>query len=202
MKKLIINADDYGYAPRFNDGILDARITSASVMIERPFADLRLMEKGCGIGLHLELRGGDAYAQAEKQFNEFTRVYGLPTHLDSHKWVHEEDWALEGVARFAAENALPLRSTKKESRDFYRSLGINAPDNYFHSLGKEADEVLESLKALPDGVTEWAVHPGYFDAESDSSKNEEREKELELCNSEEVESILEGVRLVSYADAF
>ena len=59
---LLITADDYGYSPRYNAGILRAAhrgaIDAASAMVTRPWCDpAPLLASGVEVGLHLELIG-------------------------------------------------------------------------------------------------------------------------------------------------
>jgi len=67
MKKLIVNADDFGRSPGINRGILDAHlngiVTSTTVMINYPDAapgleQALLKAPDLGIGLHLNLTSG------------------------------------------------------------------------------------------------------------------------------------------------
>jgi predicted glycoside hydrolase/deacetylase ChbG (UPF0249 family) len=67
MKRLIVNADDFGRAPGVNQGILDAHrngiVTSTTVMINYPDAPAGLERAltetpDLGIGLHLNLTSG------------------------------------------------------------------------------------------------------------------------------------------------
>ena len=66
MKKLIVNADDFGLAESINRGIIkgykDGFITSTSLMCSAPaFADavkLARLTPGLGLGIHLTLVGG------------------------------------------------------------------------------------------------------------------------------------------------
>src|SRR5262245_47245189 len=59
---LVISADDYGYWPSYNEGILAAveagAIDSVSVMTERKYCDpAPLLELGVEVGLHIEFEG-------------------------------------------------------------------------------------------------------------------------------------------------
>jgi predicted glycoside hydrolase/deacetylase ChbG (UPF0249 family) len=87
MRFVVINADDLGYAPGVNRGILEAHaagtVTSASMLVNAPaFADavelVRRDAPGLGVGLHLNLVGGAPLAKvpslvdpATGQFHHF-----------------------------------------------------------------------------------------------------------------------------------
>ena len=68
MKKLIINADDFGLHPLINKGIIEGHqkgmITSTSIMPGAPYfeeaANLAAQNPELGIGIHLTLVGGVA----------------------------------------------------------------------------------------------------------------------------------------------
>lgn len=68
MKKLIVNADDFGLHPQINKGIIkgyqEGFITSTSLMLGAPAweeaVDLAKANPGLGIGIHLTLVGGVA----------------------------------------------------------------------------------------------------------------------------------------------
>lgn len=77
MKKLIVNADDYGHTPGVSEGIrlshLHGIVTSTSVMMNRPSApaELEKVAELCpnlGIGVHLVLTTGNPLLPLEKIF--------------------------------------------------------------------------------------------------------------------------------------
>ena len=71
MKRLIVNADDFGRTPGINDGTLEAYVkgivTSATVMVLEPAAEegihlARAAAPGLALGLHFAVTGGGAPA--------------------------------------------------------------------------------------------------------------------------------------------
>src|SRR5215510_14972826 len=67
MKRLIVNADDYGRTPGINEGTLEAYVkgivTSATVMVLEPAAEAgiqlaRAAAPGLALGLHFAVTGG------------------------------------------------------------------------------------------------------------------------------------------------
>lgn len=73
MKRLIVNADDFGFTPGVNAGIIHAYktgiVTSTTIMANgEAFEDavaLALASPGLGVGCHLAIIGGRPVAQAE-----------------------------------------------------------------------------------------------------------------------------------------
>ena len=75
MKKLIVNADDYGHTPGVSEGIrlahLHGIVTSTSAMMNRPSAPVELEQAAAicpnlGIGVHLVLTAGNPLLPPEK----------------------------------------------------------------------------------------------------------------------------------------
>ena len=88
MRLLVINADDLGYAPGVNRGILEAHaagtVTSTSIMVNAPaFAEaVELVRRDAprlGVGLHLDLVGGAPLANVPSLVDPTT---GRFHHLD------------------------------------------------------------------------------------------------------------------------
>ena len=84
---LLITADDYGYAPAYDAGILEAATAGAvhavSVMALREPDPEPLLATGMRIGLHLEPLADSPLAD---QWARFEQLFGRPPqHLDGHK---------------------------------------------------------------------------------------------------------------------
>ena len=146
IKKLIINADDFGMCEGNSLGILLAHeqglVSSTTVMMNMPYA-LWVLDKAkaypdLGIGVHLTLTAGkpllpgkksytdeegnflrpsayedgfpdgepeEVYEEWKAQIEAFiTHTGHLPTHLDSHHYVHMEHRQLEVIKRLAKES--------------------------------------------------------------------------------------------------
>src|SRR5262249_38202540 len=61
-RTLVITADDYGYWPTYNQGIIEAvemgAVMSVGAMVEREYCDPKpLLESGVEVGLHIEFEG-------------------------------------------------------------------------------------------------------------------------------------------------
>ncbi len=98
-----------------------------------------------------------------------------PTHLDWHCLADggRQD-IFDLTAALAGEHGLAVRVWLEPARRASRLRGLPVTDNPFldsFSLGPLGDEdkaarYAELLRALPPGLSEWAVHPGLDDEES------------------------------------
>jgi predicted glycoside hydrolase/deacetylase ChbG (UPF0249 family) len=214
VRRVIVNADDLGYDPEIDRGILQAHarglVTSATAMVETPFAGaaLRAAPASLGVGLHAVLgrERGEAAARAiRRQLRRFAALRGAPpTHLDSHKHLHARPDLLPVFADVARAEGLPLRSIDARSRAALRAAGVPTPD---HFLGDAAlrpcwtlERLIGSLGAIPDGLTEIMTHPGYRPGHVRTSFGVEREEELAALTSERALALVhrEGLELVGY----
>lgn len=117
MKKLIVNADDFGRSAGVNRGILDAHqrgiVTSTTVMINYPDAAPGLEQAlteapKLGIGVHLNLTSG--YPVSEPQHvaslvdddGRFHHISAWARHYDSFEPDHLQREVAAQVARFIA----------------------------------------------------------------------------------------------------
>jgi predicted glycoside hydrolase/deacetylase ChbG (UPF0249 family) len=199
-KYLIINADDFGYARGVNHGIIAAYeqgvVLSTSLMVDTPCtaeaAALAIKSPGLGVGLHFVVTNANGptvdlfdVAAIEKELHrQYQRCCDLlgrsPTHLDSHHHVHLRRELTPFFLDWAAEHQLPLRSLGPVSYNggFY---GQWYDEEWRPHLAPElidVDNLARILRALPEGVTELACHPGHVSPDLDSSYAAEREIEL------------------------
>jgi len=158
-----------------------------------------------------------------------------PTHLDTHKHTHLAPPVLDAVARIAEEFEIrwvrrpfdiPLtalrggvpwlkRATSGSLRllrgRFHRVLarhGCRTTDHFagFQITGRfRTAELVQLIRELPEGVTEFMCHPGYCGAElrqAHTRLKESREHELEALMAAGTRAALEdtAVELVSYRD--
>lgn len=191
---LIVNADDLGMTAAVNEGIFAAHeggiVTSASLMVLRDQAPAAVEALGphpdLAVGLHLEREEG-----CRRQLDRFREMVGCdPTHLDSHKHVHETDPAFGAEAEeLAAELGVPLRNrTIRYERRFYGRDTISV------------DRLMDLIQALPPGWTEIGCHPAAGPVPS-SSYDAERQIELATLRDPRVKNLLNvtGVQLCSFA---
>lgn len=217
MRRLIVNADDLGYDPEIDRGILEAHrhglVSSATAMVSTPFsaAALRAAPASLGLGLHAVLPPGLAGAalRAEllRQLARFEALRGgPPTHLDSHKHAHARPEVLPVFAEVAAAQGLPVRAIDAPMRAALRAAGVATTEAFLGDAGLRPGwteaTLLEALAALPEGTTELMAHPGYRPAQVVTSFGVEREEELAALQSAEAARLVARLGLVrcSYAD--
>ena len=184
--QLQITADDYGYHPRYDAGILTAAeagaIDAVSAMALRDLDPEPLLATAVSVGLHLEPLDE---APLEEQWQRFEAAFGRsPAHLDGHKHCH----AAPGgpalvVAKLARARGVAVRSVSARHRRLLRCQGVETADRLVGRLTEDEPPLPDEIAAWldgrpPAGATEWMVHPGY--AGGPSSYDRGREEELEL----------------------
>jgi len=134
LKRLIINADDFGFTRDVNEGILHAHrqgiLTATTLMATGPAFEhavaLAREDPGLDVGVHLVLVGAEGYPatparlaaavalgririhdQLAKQVQKILDAGIRPTHLDTHKHSHMLPPVLDAVARIAQEFGIP-----------------------------------------------------------------------------------------------
>lgn len=134
VRKLVVNADDFGFTPDVNQGIIEAHrhgiLTATTLMATGAAFDeaVRLAREtpSLDVGCHLVLVGDPPFPRTVAQlmravalkrihaYDEFAlqvrRVLdaGLrPTHLDTHKHTHLLPPVLDAVARISEEFGVP-----------------------------------------------------------------------------------------------
>ena len=217
MKRLIVNADDFGHSEGVNRGIAEAYrdgiVTSTSLMVDEPAAAhaARIGEglPGLSVGLHVcvtdELARplvdldaeGALRAEVERQLERFRGLAGrAPDHLDSHHNVHLRPDALPAFRAVAAERGLWLRG-QPPVRYFSGFYGQWDGESHLEHIAP-ASLVAMLEREVGAGITELGCHPGYADPELRSTYSRERETELRtLCDPSVRERIDElGIELV------
>jgi predicted glycoside hydrolase/deacetylase ChbG (UPF0249 family) len=212
VRRLIVNADDLGYDPEIDRGILEAHagglVTSTTAMVDTPFAAAALAAAPAtlGVGLHLvldpSLDRARAAAEVARQLDRFGALRGAPpTHLDSHKHAHARPEILAAVMEAAAARGLPVRAVTPAMRAALRGRGIATSDRFLGDAGlrpcwTEAS-LAAALAALEEGLTELMAHPGHAPRVARTSFGAEREVELAALRSPACRAALEaagGVR--------
>ena len=199
-RRLIVNADDLGYDPAINRGIVEAMrrgvVTSATLMVNLPdSAEGAAQAHGLAVGLHLNLARG---APVSPRFQ--------PTHADVHRHLHRQPAVLEGLARAAVRRGIPVRALDEAMRSTLRARGIRTTDQFVGEAGAEpywtASRLADAVTALRHGTTEWMCHPGHVPTRVRSGYSTQRVVELETLGAPGARAVLEqaGVELVSFAD--
>ena len=189
----MITADDYGYWPSYNRGILEAiemgAIDSVSAMVEREYCEAEpLLETGVEIGLHIEFvgrwgprSGAAARTSLRVQLERFGDIFGRwPSFLNGHKHCHARPELATPVFQTAQQIAAPVRSVNPDHRQWLRERGIDTPDLLIGRTESKQPAEPAELRDLPSGVTEWVTHPGHPDKESGSSYDIARQEDLAL----------------------
>jgi chitin disaccharide deacetylase len=215
VRRLIVNADDFGLATGVNAGIIEAHIkgilTSTSLMVDRPAASdaARLARKhpALSVGLHYEEDGpeidepGHAALTFATQLARFRELTGAePTHVDSHHHVHMTRMSM--FAPLVAPLGVPLRGDGRVRYlgDFYAqpSRGVVEIERV------RAPFLLELLSADAVGAefVELGCHPARVTDDLHSSYAGEREVELATLTEPDLRARIErlGFTLASYHD--
>lgn len=191
-RKLIITADDYGYWPSYDEGILAAveagALGAVSAMVEREHCDPHpLLESGVEIGLHLEFEGrwgarsGPAAQTALRvQLDRFVDLFRRwPSFINGHHHCHARPELATPVFETARQIGVPVRSVSDDHRQWLRERGIATNDLLIGRLRGNDPAEPPQLRALPVGVTEWFTHPGYPDPASGSDYDLARREDLD-----------------------
>ena len=210
MRRLIVNADDFGLSAGVNRGIARAHergiVTSASLMVRGPCAATAALygaeHSALGLGLHVDVDrwryAGDCWrlvveapgtddpsaarAQVAAQLRRFEALVGhTPTHLDSHHHRHREEPLRSVVLELGARLGVPVRELAGGV--------LHCADFYARDAdGAPSAEPISPgalcalLGRLPEGISELACHPAIGD-DSGSSYSRERDLEtLTLCD--------------------
>jgi chitin disaccharide deacetylase len=150
----------------------------------------------------------EARIELGNQIDAFRRLLGrFPTHLDSHHHVGRHEPILELVLDFAKAITAPVRSQDEHVRAAARRLKLRTPDHFAGESGPEpywtAERLLEHLRALPDGVTEFMTHPGYYDDDLAYSRyGRQRDIEIAGLTDARARALIEreGIRLAHFGN--
>ncbi|MCL7452788.1 MAG: polysaccharide deacetylase family protein [Anaerolineae bacterium] len=132
-----------------------------------------------------------------------------PTHLDWHSLrIRDRADIFEVMFRLAREYGLALRIAGRSSSEMLRSQGLpshdhDVLDSYLLDPATKAARFAELLRALPIGLSEWAVHPGFDSPELlalEPGGNHIRQADLDFLTSQEAQDIVreEGIVLLDY----
>jgi predicted glycoside hydrolase/deacetylase ChbG (UPF0249 family) len=218
VKVLVVNADDLGYDPGIDRGILEAHaagiVTAASAMVETPYAEaaFRAAPRTLDLGLHAvvdpSLSRPAAAAALRAQLARFEALRGVPpTHLDSHRHAHASPEVLAAFADVAVERVLPVRSIDAAMRAALRAAGVPTPDAFLGDAARRPawslPALLEAISSVGEGVTELMAHPGYPPKHVRTSFGPERAIELAALTAAPAREAVAraGIRLCGWADA-
>lgn len=193
VRRVLVVADDLGYDPAIDAGILaahrDGVVTATSALVDGPFAAAALAAapRSLAVGLHLRLSPGAAATAAgeeiRRQLDRFTALRGLaPSHVDGHRHVHAEPDVLAALLPIAVPLRLRIRALDPAMRDRIRAAGGRACDAFLGDAALRPCWTPERLAAaardLPPGATEIMIHPGHAPTHVQTGFGPEREIEL------------------------
>jgi predicted glycoside hydrolase/deacetylase ChbG (UPF0249 family) len=127
-----------------------------------------------------------------------------PTHLDSHCGIHtcRED-IFEMTLGLAREYGVPLRAyyrpfIEKMRRRGYPTNDHDLMDSYDLDTEGKSARYARMLRALPVGLSEWAVHPGLGNAELRAVEPSwlVRQTDFDFVVSQEARTILQEERII------
>ncbi len=210
MKKIIINADDFGYSKVFNESILflleDNKIDSVSIMIDyiqdNQKEQIKKIKKYPNrLGLHVDFENIDLkktsfYSEIERQYKKFIEIFDFePVFLDMHKYSYREE-GQKSIKEFSIKNNI-----------FYRNLDgdknkLTTTHKKITGSFKTFEEIKELVSKLDDGSVTILFHPGKFDKNSKSSFNKDREKDVEniILLNDFIDKNRDGFQKISYLD--
>jgi predicted glycoside hydrolase/deacetylase ChbG (UPF0249 family) len=151
---------------------------------------------------------GELEREYRAQIEHVLDVGLQPTHLDSHCSIHTRRGGIfEMTLGLAREYGVPLRPYYRPFIEKMRRRGCLTNDHELmdsydlDTVGKAA-RYARMLRALPIGLSEWAVHPGVGNAELRAAVPtwRVRQTDLDFVVSQEAQAILqeEGIILVDY----
>jgi predicted glycoside hydrolase/deacetylase ChbG (UPF0249 family) len=151
---------------------------------------------------------GELEREYRAQIEHVLNVGLRPTHLDSHCAIHtRREEIFEMTLGLARQYGVPLRAyyrpfIEKMQRRRYPTNDHDLMDSYdLDTVGKAA-RYARMLRALPIGLSEWALHPGVGNAELRAAVPSWRVRQcdLDFVVSQEARAILqeEGIFLVDY----
>lgn len=228
MKKLIVNADDFGYTSGVNKGIIQAHIkgivSSTSLMVYgKAAAEARNLSKypKLSLGLHFQITSEGLKADFSKyvllpiatikrlkkefdeQIEEFVKIIGKKSdHLDSHQHVHLLQKVKPIFEDYSIKHKIPVRGFNR----------VKFIDNFFgwnrlriQDLSKISENyLLQTLLELNDGTSEIMCHPGISDDElrSISKYADERSEELKTLTSPKILEFIKNskIKLINWRD--
>jgi len=150
----------------------------------------------------------DARAEIEAQVERFQKTLRrAPTHLDSHHHVGLYAPVREALLDVARGLGVAVRSQDAAARARARAARLRTPEHFFGESGPDAywsvDRTVRHLRELPEGVSEFMCHPGWFDVDLAYSRYG-RQRETEMIglgtSAARATAAALGIRLCTFAD--
>lgn len=229
LRRLIVNADDFGLSAGVNRGIAQAHehgiVTSASLMVRGEHAPAAAAyaraRPQLSVGLHVDLGAwryagahwvaayeavdlddaAEVGAEVAAQVERFGALTGrTPTHLDSHRHVHRTEPARSIVREHGRRLGVPVRELTPGLRYEGRFFARDAAGAPRpEAIG--VDALCALLRALPPGATELGCHPALDDDSGSSYAAERTVETATLCDARVRATLREaGIALRSQRD--
>ena len=147
---------------------------------------------------------GELEREYRAQIEHVLDVGLRPTHLDSHCGIHtgRED-IFEMTLSLGREYGLAIRASSRPYIEKMRRRGYPANDHelmdsYDLDTAEKAARYARMLRALPVGLSEWAVHPGLGNSElrAIESSWQVRQTDFDFVVSQEARAILQAERII------
>lgn len=128
-----------------------------------------------------------------------------PTHLDWHGLrIGGREEIFHLLFRLAKEYGLALRGTGRSAIEFIQNQGLpcndhDFMDSYLLDPADEPGRYHQLLRELPQGLSEWALHPGLEDAELlaiESDSRHVRQRDFDFLVSPEAQAIIKEERII------
>lgn len=197
MKKVIINADDFGYSSGVNQGILkahkDGLLTSTTLMANMPGSleaiKMAHENKNLGIGCHLVLTCGRPLTYAKTIANEYGVFYSLKeykkyrSNMDDEdiysEWCHQIDFLLNHGIELTHIDSHHHVHTFKENLEITRTISEKYGLVFRNAFELEENCILPYQKGIK-GFLDLMDYPNIRDLTlSFSSNKDECIKELQ-----------------------
>jgi predicted glycoside hydrolase/deacetylase ChbG (UPF0249 family) len=220
VKRLIVNADDFGLCSGVNSGILRAHkegiVTSTTLMVNMGGAGqayaIAKATPSLGVGIHINLTGGKPVSEGvESLLGPDGSFLKLPALAECARRDHLER---EIGAQIAAFQAAGLAPTHIDSHHHVhrlipavgdivsrlagelglpvRAISAGFAEGFYSRVRVTVDWLLDFLSDLPDGETDMMCHPACMDAvlPQVSSYSQERLIELETLTDSRVKAAI------------
>ncbi len=149
MKYLIVNADDFGFSPEINQGILEAYqlgvVTDTSILIHSPYAEAGLLqakELGLPVGIHIDF----VTEYVESHQRQKQEMIGPKGQLARELFSREFEKKVDHL--FTSEELLIIRNEIREQIKIFQQLAGKKPSHLDYHFG---------LHYLPDIMTMYAM---------------------------------------------
>ena len=167
MKRLIVNADDFGRTPGVNAGVLEAHlsgiVTSATVMVLQPAAEAGVSEasrraRGLSLGLHFVLTGGGPPASPPERVASLLVAGRFPRNAQSlPSEIDPDDVSRELDAQIALFTKMAGRPPSHLDSHHHSALHASVQPVFAEAARRRGLPVRASSAAARDALRAWDV---------------------------------------------